>query len=376
MIFNKKNSITQNRFKYITLFILLSFLQLNIGCKSNVNNELNTKKPKNIILMIGDGMGVSQIYAGMTVNHNKLNIEQFKHIGFSKTYSADNYITDSAAGATAISTGKKTKNGYIGVDSTGNRLKTILEIAEEHELATGLVATSVISHATPASFIAHYPDRHEYEKLANFFIDSDIDVFIGGGKGNFNKRKDSIDLIRKLSEKGYTITDSIQEIANIKSGKLAGFVSETAPKSIMNGRGNMLQVASNTALNILSNNKKGFFLMIEGSQIDWGGHENNSEYVSSEMIDFDKAIGVVLEFAKANGNTLVIVTADHETGGLSLNQGDFNTGEINAQFTTNNHTGVMVPVFAYGPGAEDFTGIYENTEIFNKMLKLYGFKYE
>ncbi len=377
MIFQKQNLVKTFGLKLISIFIVLLFTLINLGC--NTTKPADTKKikkPKNIILMIGDGMGVSQIYAGMTANNGKLNIEQCTYIGFSKTYSADDYLTDSAAGATAMATGSKTKNGYIGVDTLGNKLKTILEIAEEHELATGLVATSTITHATPASFIAHYPDRHEYEKLAEYFLNTDIDVFIGGGKNNFNKRADNKDLIKELIKKGYTVTNRIDEIKNIKSGKLAGFVSESAPKSIINGRGNMLEIASDKAIDLLKNNKKGFFLMIEGSQIDWGGHENNTAYIVSEVIDFDKVVGNVLAFAKADKNTLVIITADHETGGMTLNNGNIKTGELTAEYTSKGHTGVMVPVFAYGPGAENFTGIYENTEIFYKMIRLFGFELE
>jgi len=212
--------------------------------------------------------------------------------------------------------------------------------------------------------------------LAEYFLDTDIDVFIGGGKDNFNKRKDKKDLVKKLFEKGYRVTDSIQEIVNIQSGKLAGFVSKKHPKSILDGRGNMLEIASNTAINILKNNSKGFFLMIESSQIDWGGHAHKTEYIITEMIDFDKTIGKVLDFAKADGNTLVIITADHETGGMTINQGNFKTGKIKAKYTTRHHTGTMVPVFTFGPGAEYFAGIYENTEIFFKMVKLFGFEVE
>lgn len=378
MFFQKQN------LAKLSVSLLISILIISINLQaSSINDLINPfdttgsfKKPKNIILMIGDGMGVSQVYAGMTVNHGKLNLERCTYIGFSKTYSADDYITDSAAGATAMSTGKKTKNGFIGVDTAGNELKTILEIAEDNGLATGLVATSSITHATPASFIAHYPDRHNYEILAKHFLDTDIDVFIGGGKNNFEKRKDTEDLIKELIKKDYLITDSLEQIINIQSGKLAGFISKEHPKSIVDGRGDMLEIASNTAINILKNNRKGFFLMIEGSQIDWGGHENNTEYVVSEMLDFDKAIGKVLDFARDDGNTLVIITADHETGGMGLNHGDFKSGEINAEYTTHGHTGVMVPVFAFGPGAENFAGIYENTEIFFKMVTLFGFKIE
>jgi alkaline phosphatase len=135
-------------------------------------------------------------------------------------------------------------------------------------------------------------------------------------------------------------------------------------------RGDMLPVATNTAIDILSNNKKGFFLMVEGSQIDWGGHAGSTIYIVEEMLDFDRTVGKALEFAANNKETLVIVTADHETGGMAIVDGNYETGMVKGEFPTGSHTGVMVPVFAYGPGAEQFTGIMDNTDIPNRIRKL------
>ena len=327
-------------------------------------------KPKNIILMIGDGMGVAQVYAGYTHNHAQLNLFQFKSIGFSKTYSTSGYITDSGAGGTAIATGHKTYNGAIGVDMDTIPQKSILEIAEEKGLSTGLVSTSAITHATPASFIAHQASRDNYEAIAADFLNTDIDVFIGGGSMNFSKRADKRDLLQELRAKGYQVVFSLDSIRNISSGKLAGFTSSMHNKSILAGRGDELPAGTQTAINILDNNKKGFFLMVEGSMIDWGGHANNADYIVTEMVDFDIAIGKALAFAKQDGHTLVIVTADHETGGMSLVGGDFVKGTVAGNFGTTDHTGVMVPVFAYGPGAELFQGVQENTDLFYKMVSL------
>ncbi|MBW8050151.1 MAG: alkaline phosphatase [Cytophagales bacterium] len=331
------------------------------------------KQAKNIIFLIGDGMGLSQIYAGLTANRGSLNLERIKYIGLSKTNSANNYITDSGASATAFATGKKTNNLSIGVDINGKPLPTILEIAEAHGLATGLVATSSITHATPAAFIAHQPHREMYEAIAADFLKTDIDVFIGGGSKHFNQRSDGKNLIDSLKVKGYQVLFDIDAIAQIDSNKLAGFIAEDQPVKMSEGRGDYLSKAAMTAINILNNNEKGFFLMIEGSQIDWGGHANDVQYIIDEMLDFDKVIGLVLDFARQDGQTLVVITADHETGGLAINGGDFLSGTVNGTFTTTNHTGVMVPVFAYGPGAEKFTGIYHNNTIFDKFIKVFGF---
>lgn len=331
--------------------------------------KFKRKKPKNIILLIGDGMGVAQVFSGITANHGRLFLGNCKYIGFSKTQSADNFITDSAAGGTALASGVKTYNGGLGVDVNKNPVKTILEKAEEQGVATGLVSSSSITHATPASFIAHQPSRKMYEEIAADFLKTDIDVFIGGGSDNFNKREDKRDLLNDLKQKGYTVEFDINDIAKVKKGKLAGL---TAPfhNPGVDLRGDMLPIATETAINILQQNKKGFFLMVEGSEIDWGGHKGSTIQIVNEMLDFDKVIGKALEFAAKDGETLIVITADHETGGMGITGGNFSSGMVKAGYVTGGHTGVMVPVFAYGPGAEEFIGMMDNTDVNKKMCKL------
>lgn len=363
----------------ILLFAALFFISLqsctNSEDEKNKNNNAaqNEQEVKNVILMIGDGMGVSQIYAGMTVSEEPLAIEGFKHIGFQKTHSFSDYITDSGASGTAIATGKKTKNGSIGVGPEGEKLTSILELAENNGLSTGLVSTSSILHATPASFIAHNKERHKYDELALDFLKTDIDVFIGGGRKNFAEREDGKNLIDSLKNKGYTIKTNLEEIKAVEDGKLAGFTAEKHNPKYSEGRKDMLPVSTQTALNILDNNQKGFFLMVESSQIDWGGHDQDKDYIVDELLDFDFAVKKALAFAKENKNTLLIVTTDHETGGMALTGGSIENHEVEAEFPTDDHTGVMVPVFAYGPGAENFQGIYDNTDVFKKLKELYGF---
>ncbi len=368
------------KIRFKSLIIIIVSLLILCSFDSPDSQVYNKKNAKSIILLIGDGMGVSQIYAGMTANHGHLNIDKCKNTGFVKTYSASHYITDSGAGATAISTGKKTYNGACGVNADSLPEETILEIAEEHGLSTGLVATSSITHATPASFIAHQKWRSMYEEIAADFLKTDIDVFIGGGREHFIKRRDGIDLTLNLKEKGYKVLFKMDSVIKADSGKLAGLVADMNLPPYRDrkkiGRGDMLPDATQTAINILSKNEKGFFLMVEGSQIDWAGHANKTEYVIAEMLDFDRAVGKALDFAEKDGNTLVIITADHETGGMGIKDGNFNEGTVNASYTTRSHTGVMVPVFAYGPGSEEFGGIYENTDIFYKMMMAFGFDNE
>ncbi len=338
-------------------------------------DELRFKKhPKNIILFIGDGMGVSHVFAGITANGGLLNIQNMKHIGFSKTQSGDDYVTDSAAGGTAISTGTKTYNGAIGVDLEGQPVTSILEYAERHEKATGLVSTSAITHATPASFIAHQPKREMYEEIAGDFMNTDIDVFIGGGADFFTKRVDQRNLVLELNQKGYKVGYDVDEVAAFNSGKLA-VLTAVGHNAGYRDRGDMLIKSTSKAIEVLNNaDSKGFFLMVEGSQIDWGSHQNDASYATGEVLDMDKAVAKALAFAVEDRRTLVIVTADHETGGMSIEGGDQQKGYVKSGFTTGNHTAVMVPVFAFGPGAEEFQGIYENTELFEKMYKLFRFK--
>lgn len=353
------------------LFVSVLFFQC-VSVEEKTNET--TKKPqvKNVIIMIGDGMGTTQVYAGLTANKGTLNLERSHFVGFSKTYSSDAYITDSAAGGTAIACGTKTKNGAIGVDAEGNPVKSMLEYASENGLVTGVVVSCDVTHATPASFVAHQLKRSMTEEIAEDFTKSDLSVFIGGGKKNFEDRSDKQNLTNKLKEKGFAIAYTMEDAKQVTSGKLAALVADEHPAGYPK-RGDMLPDGVQTAINILKKHDKGFCLMVEGSQIDWAGHGNNTNDNTLEMIDFDKAIKVAFDYADQDPNTLVIITADHETGGMSITGGDLSTGEVKAEWGTKGHSAVMVPVFAYGACAEEFAGIYQNTDILPKVLKLYGF---
>jgi alkaline phosphatase len=354
----------KNRTLKLVLFLILSS-SIQINSFSQATEEI-----KNIILLIGDGMGTDQVYAAISTSNNKLNLERAKYIGFSKTYSANNYITDSGAGGTAISSGIKTNNYSVGVDTSGNSCKSILVYAEEHNKSTGLVTTCDLTHATPASFVAHNKSRHESNDIALDFLDVEVDVLIGGGKHRF----DSLGITGSLIDKGYKVTDKLSSIIEKDEIPLACFVSSKHPKSIIEGRDpDYLKDAVEIALKKLSKNREGFFLMVEGSQIDWGGHANDLNFVISETIDFDRAVGAAFDFADKNPGTLVVATADHETGGLTIVGGDLDSNKISGHFSTSGHSSVMVPIFAYGAGAENFSHIMENTDIFKKMMKAFGF---
>jgi len=331
--------------------------------------ELNENPPINIILLIGDGMGLSQISAGMYAGKNSSALEKFNVIGLQKTHSANALVTDSAASGTAIACGKKTYNGAVGVSMARQPLKSILDICESKNYITGLISTSSIVHATPASFYAKVISRKEYQEIALQLSEHEVDYFIGGGQKHFNKRDDKRNLLNEMEENGYEIVASFSRFKKSESNKLGYFTYTDEPPRALDLRKPSLEDLLSSSLEKMDTRKNPFFIMVEGSQIDWGGHGNDTDYIVSEFKDFDGAIDVAFEFAKKDQNTLVIVTADHETGGMGINKGNIKTFRFEAQYTTLGHTATMVPVFSYGPDSEKFSGIYENTSIFQKMLE-------
>lgn len=356
---------------------ILSFGFLFISCNSNKTQESTTaettvdeNKPKNIILLVGDGMGLSQVSAAIYYKENgDPNFDRFETIGLSKTSSFSDLVTDSAAGATVFSAGVKTYNGAIGVDKDTIPVPTIVEQLSERGFSTGIVATSSIQHATPASFYAHVKSRRMYEEISEFIAESGVDIFAGGGLKFLTDRKDERNLLEEIEAAGYTVVTDALPTENVEGKELIVLAEDGMP-TMSEGRGDFLSNASLLAINKLSKNDKGFFLMIEGSQIDWGGHDNEAEYLVEELLDFDETIGKVLDFAEKDGNTLVIVTADHETGGFTLATTGRDYNNISMLFSTKGHSGTMVPVFAQGPGAELFGGVYESNEIYHKMMEL------
>jgi len=376
-----KQSLT---FLLVSLVVLSSCKENTLGAPEDLNKsqENSNSTPKNIILLMGDGMGISQITAGMYRNGNKLELERCNTIGLIKTNSKKELITDSSAGATAFATGKKTRNGMISqaMEDSAN-YKTFVEYAEENKKATGIVVTSTVTHATPACFYAHYPQRYDAnEAISEQFVNSGVDVLIGGGKKYFETRKDGRNLLQELTEKGYTIPDTLTSNFDTKEiFKLAYLYSPTQPgKRIFSegdeapSRGPILPLATQKAIDILKKDTNGFFLLVEGSQIDWGGHNNDSEYIINEMLDFNETIKIALDYADQNGETLVIITADHETGGYAIIEGELDGSSLTGGFSTKHHSASMIPVFAHGKGAKNFSGIYDNTQIFYKMMEAFG----
>lgn len=358
--------------KIIVLITIMLLGTLSTEAQHQTTDKIATpgKLPKNIILMIGDGMGLSEVYAAYTASNQQLNITQCDHVALVTTFSDDNYITDSGASGTALACGQKTTNGSIGMLPNGEPTISILKLAENKGLSTGMVTSCDITHATPAAFMASVKSRKQRYDIAQQFLETDIDVFIGGGLDNFNKRPDSLNLVDSLYARGYELITSLNDLKTTQSRKIAGLLYPAHPPKMSEGRGEMLLLSVEKAINVLADNKEGFFMMVEGSQIDWGGHDNDIDYILAETLDFDKAVKIALDFARTNGETLVVITADHETGGLSNLEGNFEEGTAGGKFTTTDHSAVPVPLFATGPGAAEFRGFIDNTDVFKIMKRL------
>lgn len=292
------------------------------------------------------GMGAEHVWAAWLCNHGKLNIERLPVTGFSRTSSASHTITDSAAGGTAIACGRKAHNGHLGQTPDGRPVISLMQLLAAGGRLTGMVVTKAITDATPAAFYAHVNDRHDTEAVAAALVNSGCRVITGGGADCVTPAQ-----VAELRARGAVV-------------RLAA-PRDCPPAS---QRGDFLEKAVEEALGILGQGENGFFLLVEGSCIDLAAHENNLRETVLETLDFDRAIGCVLRWMQQHPDTLLVVTADHQTGGLSILGGSAARGEVRGTFATRNHSGVAVPVYAAGAGAARFGGIQENTEIFNKIL--------
>lgn len=347
--------------KYIPLYIL--FFIATIFAKQT---------PKNIILLIGDGMGISAVSASVNSIEND-QFKKFKSVGLINTCSADNLVTDSAAGATAYATGYRTNNGKLGIDPSGKKLENIVEIAKKKNMSAGVVVTCSVTNATPAAFLSHVESRKsEFEIAEQIYKNNNVDLILGAGSDFFlprslgGKREDEKNIADSMKHKGYNvIIDST--FSNIKfTNKTLGLYSPNAFVEA-NNRNFSLGDITKSAIDYLSKNKNGFFLMIEGSQIDWAEEHNDRNYFYSEMKDFNTAVKEALDFAEKDKNTLVIVLADHDTGSFGINSKN-NDGLVDWNWASNKHTANLIGMFSFGPGSENFTGIQNNYEVGRKLI--------
>ena len=331
---------------------------------------------RNVIFCIGDGMGFNHVALARHYgagDKNRLYMELLPVRGEVTTHSADKAETDSAAAATAMACGVKTNNGMIGMTPDETSYSSILELLRDKGWRTGLTATSGISHATPASFASHVDSRDKEKEIAVQLLGSRVDVMLGGGRKYWTD-----ELFADAKTDGYQVIETRSELAQVKPGPVIGLFADDGMTTVAPEPS--LAEMSKAAINLLSTPSKEwfapkpkFFLMIEGSQIDWASHANDTERTVRQTLLFDMAVREVIEFAQSDGHTLVIVTADHDTGGLKLKPGK-KTGQLKAKWTSGDHTAANVPIYAYGPGADQFAGVLDNTDIAKRIAKLTGIK--
>ena len=322
---------------------------------------------KNIIYLIGDGMGLTSVSMMLIENNYERTIfDQADNIALQKSYSLDNRVTDSAASGTALATGHKTNNTMLGQLPDGTNVESLMDIASAKGKATGLVVTTYIQHATPGAFFAHVPSRNHYTTISEQLLASDIDIAIGGGMAFYEERYGNRDnALEAIAASGFTLKESLE--SEVTGERVLALL---APYEIEN-RAGYLAKATAEAIDHLDNCEEGFVLMVEGSIIDGMGHANDAKAQQQEMRDFMGAIEVAVEYAKAHPETLVVVTADHGTGGLTIISGnaDFTLSEQGVEYhwATKGHSGELVPIYLYGAGAELINGIMENADLGQRL---------
>ena len=358
------------------------------------------KQPENVIYLIGDGMGFGAVTSLLLSMEEETGFEKAPVIGLSETCSANNYVTDSPAGGTALATGTRTCNGFLGVGPDSIQLESLLKKAQKMGKKTGIVVNTTLTEATPGAFYAGVTSRKESYTIAEQFTESGVDVAIGAGLSAFINRPDSVDMTEVLINKGYDVYLDWKSVLDTESQKFVGILDmgdvhrrnkksttiasaaegqevclaarlaateENADTTRFSEPTEYLHKACTKALNVLEKEaENGFFLMIESAIIDGYGHNNDSEGMIEEMQEFDKTLQALITYVDTHPNTLLVVTADHETGGTGV---AYKSHEVNhpeglhLNFSTKGHTGTVVPVFAYGAGAEKFRGIFQNREL-------------
>lgn len=366
----------------ITLVAFVAFVLL-VGCAE--------QKPKNVIYLIGDGMGFGAVSSLLLSENGETGFEMAPVIGLNETCSANNYVTDSPAGGTALATGTRTCNGFLGVGPDSVQLESILKKAQKMGKKTGIVVNTTLTEATPGAFYAGVTSRKESYKIAEQFTESGVDVAIGAGLSAFINRPDSVDMTAVLIEKGYDVYLDWKSVLDTESEKFVGILdmgdvhrrnkSRNTTASAAEGaevclaaklaasEGKVdttrfsepteyLHKACNKALSVLEKDApNGFFLMIESAIIDGYGHNNDSEGMIEEMKEFDQTLKTLIAYVNKHPNTLLVVTADHETGGTGVTYKSHAINQpegLHLNFSTKGHTGTVVPIFAYGAGAAKF----------------------
>ena len=359
--------------------MLLVAVLLLCGCASQ-EGQKKCSPVRNVIYMIGDGMGLTHLtMLEVEGRYQPTSFDRAHNVALISTYSANNRVTDSAAAGTALATGCKTNNKMLGMLPDSTHVESLLTAARDRGLATGEVVTCALTHATPAAFYAHVGNRNDERSIAADLLECGFDVLIGGSRDLLRQPDDAGEtLAAQLADKGYVVVDTLPDAEAVRSGRLVAACGRYHMPSMVEGRGDFLPQAVSKALEILeanaAQNRSGFALMVEGSQIDFESHTNNTEGILAEMRDFDRAIGVAMDYADTHPGTLVVVCADHETSGMAIpsNNKDFTESESGVRYVygTGSHTATYVPVYLYGAGAECLNGIMDNTELSNRLREL------
>lgn len=349
----------------VRTFTTIAALLLSLGVAT-------AQEVKNIIYLIGDGMGLSSVSMMMVESGYEVTIfDKAENVALQKTYSADNRVTDSAASGTALASGYKTNNTFVGCTPDGVAVESLMDVAKAEGKATGVVVTTYLQHATPAAFYAHTQNRHNYDVITEQLVESSLDVAIGGGMGFFKEvyKEQVADVI---ASNGFSLATEFSQLeAQAGDSRTLALLADW---EVGANSGSYLADATREALRLLEvrGEDNGFVLMVEGSLIDGMGHANDAQAQQLEMQSFMGAVEVAVEYAKLHEGTLVVVTADHETGGLSIVSADanFNLSEqgVEYRWSTKGHSGVMIPIYLYGTASESINGIVENTDI-AKTLK-------
>ncbi len=356
--------------------------------------------PHNVIYLIGDGMGFGAVSSLLLSEEEETGFEMAPVIGLNETQSANNYVTDSPAGGTALATGMRTCNGFLGVGPDSVQLVSVLKKAQQMGKKTGIVVNTTLTEATPGAFYAGVTSRSMSYKIAEQFTQSGVDVAVGAGLSAFINRPDSVDLTAVLIDKGYDVYLDWKSVLNTDSEKFVGILeigdvhrrNKSSNRSAGAADGaevclaaklaaeasdgdttrfsqpeEYLEKATIKAIEQLSKNApNGFFLMIESAIIDGYGHNNDSEGMIEEMQEFNRTLKTLVAYVNEHPNTLLVVTADHETGGTGVAYKSYPVNEpqgLKLNFSTKGHTGTVVPIFAYGAGAQEFAGIFQNREL-------------
>lgn len=351
----------------VRTFTTIAALLLSLGVAT-------AQEVKNIIYLIGDGMGLSSVSMMMVESGYEVTIfDKADNVALQKTYSADNRVTDSAASGTALASGYKTNNTFVGCTPDGVAVESLMDVAKAEGKATGVVVTTYLQHATPAAFYAHTQNRHNYDVITEQLVESSLDVAIGGGMGFFKEvyKEQVADVI---ASNGFSLATEFSQLeAQAGDSRTLALLADW---EVGANSGSYLADATREALRLLEarGEDNGFVLMVEGSLIDGMGHANDAQAQQLEMQSFMDAVEVAVEYAKAHEGTIVVVTADHETGGLSIVSADanFNLSEqgVEYRWTTKGHSGVMIPIYLYGTANESINGIVENTDIANTLKGL------